>query len=77
MPAERSAAQKARASTDGALDTQVLFMWKRGNLPYSSELRELLGLEIFLIFVIAAIESARIFLGSKGNKTEQASATAS
>ena len=50
----------------------LLFAWKGTNLPYPDELRDMLGLEVAIIFLLAIIEYARIFLGTKGNKTEQA-----
>ena len=50
----------------------ALFAWKGTVLPYSAELRPLLGLEVVLVFVLAIIEYCRLFLGSRGNKTEQA-----
>lgn len=50
----------------------LLFAWKGTNLPYPDELRDMLGLEVAMVFLLAIIEYARIFLGTKGNKTEQA-----
>ena len=50
----------------------VLFAWKGETLPYPDELRPMLGLEVAIVFMLAIIEYARIFLGTKGNKTEQA-----
>lgn len=49
----------------------ALFAWKGSTLPYPDELRPMLGLEIAIVFLLAIIEYARIFLGTKGNKTEQ------
>ena len=48
----------------------VLFAWKGETLPYPDELRPMLGLEVAIVFMLAIIEYARIFLGTKGNKTE-------
>ena len=48
-----------------------LFAWKGSTLPYPDELRPMLGLEVAIVFLLAIIEYARIFLGTKGNKTEQ------
>jgi len=50
----------------------VLFIWKDNRLPYHDELQDLLGLEIGLVFALGLLEYARILLGSRGNKTEQA-----
>ena len=50
----------------------ALFAWKGTVLPYPDELRGMLGLEVAIVFMLAIIEYARIFLGTKGNKTEQA-----
>ena len=47
-----------------------LFAWKGSTLPYPDELRPMLGLEVAIVFLLAIIEYARIFLGTKGNKTE-------
>ena len=49
----------------------VLYVWKANTLPYPAELHGVLSLEIALVFVLSIIEYARIFLGSRGNKTEQ------
>lgn len=49
----------------------LLFAWKGTNLPYPDELRDMLGLEVAIIFLLAIIEYARIFMATKGNKTEQ------
>jgi transmembrane protein 216 len=48
-----------------------LYAWKGSTLPYPDELRPMLGLEVAIVFLLAIIEYARIFLGTKGNKTEQ------
>lgn len=48
----------------------ALYIWKANNLPFPPELDGMLALEISLLFVLALIEYARIFLGSRGNKTE-------
>ena len=49
----------------------ALYAWKGSTLPYPDELRPMLGLEVAIVFLLAIIEYARIFLGTKGNKTEQ------
>ena len=49
-----------------------LFAWKGSTLPYPDELRPMLGLEVAIVYLLAIIEWARLFLGTKGNKTEQA-----
>ena len=48
-----------------------LYIWKGTALPYPGPLSGLLGLEIVLLFLLAAIEYARISLASRGNKTER------
>lgn len=49
----------------------ILFIWKGTSLPYVAELGGLLALEICLVFLLAIIEWGRIFLASRGNKTER------
>ena len=49
----------------------VLFIWKGSSLPYPGELGGLLALEVCLVVLLAIIEWARIFLASRGNKTER------
>ena len=48
----------------------AVFIWKGTWLPYPSDMRSLLGLEIAMVFILCIIEQARLFLGSSGNKTE-------
>ena len=50
----------------------ALYIWKSSALPYPGQLGGTLALEICLIFVLAILEWARLFLGSRGNKTERA-----
>merc|ERR1711871_1629023 len=50
----------------------VLFVWKASVLPYPAELSGLLALELCLLFLLAALECSRIFLATRGNKTESA-----
>ena len=47
-----------------------LFGWKGNWLPYPGDMRALLGLEIAMVIVLAIVEYTRLFLGSRGNKTE-------
>ena len=49
----------------------VLYIWKGTTLPYPPELDGLFAMEVILIFILAAIEWARIFLSTAGNKTER------
>ena len=49
----------------------ALYIWKSAELPYPPEISGALALEITLVFVLAMLEYARLFLGSRGNKTEQ------
>ena len=49
----------------------LLYIWKAAELPYPPEIRGTFALEIALVFGLAIIEYSRIFLGSRGNKTEQ------
>ena len=44
----------------------ALYAWKGSTLPYPDELRPMLGLEVAIVFLLAIIEYARIFLGTKG-----------
>ena len=48
----------------------ALYIWKGSVLPYPDSLGGMLALEICLLFVFALLEYARIFLMSRGNKTE-------
>ena len=50
----------------------ALFAWKGEALPYPDELRQMLALEVAIVFLLAIVEYARLLLGTKGNKTEQA-----
>ena len=50
----------------------ALFVWKGTSLPYPGELGGIFALEVCLIFLFAVIEWSRIFLASRGNKTERA-----
>lgn len=50
----------------------VLYIWKANALPYPAELHGMLALEIVIVFILAGIEWARLFLATKGNKTERA-----
>ena len=52
------------------LAMSALYAWKGSVLPYPDELRSMLGLEVAIVFLLAIVEYARIFLGSRGNKTE-------
>ena len=47
-----------------------LFGWKGNWLPYPGDMRALLGLEIAMVIVLGIVEYTRLFLGSRGNKTE-------
>merc|ERR1719261_1002507 len=49
----------------------VLFIWKGSSLPYPGELGGLLALEVCLVVLLAILEWSRIFLASRGNKTER------
>lgn len=51
----------------------AVYIWKGTSLPYPGQLGGLLALEICLIFLLAALEYARLLLMSRGNKTERAS----
>lgn len=51
----------------------LLYIWKAVELPYPEEISGMLPLEISLLFCLALIEYTRLFLGSRGNKTEQTS----
>ncbi len=49
------------------LATLGIYIWKGVSLPYpDSEL----GLEVFLLFAYELVEFCRLFIASKGNKTE-------
>uniref|UniRef100_A0A7S4C6A8 Transmembrane protein 216 n=1 Tax=Chrysotila carterae TaxID=13221 RepID=A0A7S4C6A8_CHRCT len=50
----------------------VIFIWKGTWLPYGEALWGLYALEIIVLFLLGVLEYARLFLGSKGNKTERA-----
>mmetsp|Transcript_3065 Transcript_3065/g.7673 ORF Transcript_3065/g.7673 Transcript_3065/m.7673 type:complete len:143 (-) Transcript_3065:115-543(-) len=45
----------------------AIFIWKGVELPYPANR---LGPEVFLIFAVVIVNVVRLFLGSKGNKTE-------
>ena len=49
----------------------LLYIWKGSSLPYPGDLRGLLVLEVCLVFVLAVLEYCRIFLATRGNKTER------
>mmetsp|Transcript_23018 Transcript_23018/g.46522 ORF Transcript_23018/g.46522 Transcript_23018/m.46522 type:complete len:145 (+) Transcript_23018:220-654(+) len=49
--------------------TLAIFIWKGVELPYP---RARYGPEIVLVFAYMLVEIMRLFLGSKGNKTEHA-----
>eukprot|EP00164_Ancoracysta_twista_P002961 GFYU01003943.1.p1 GENE.GFYU01003943.1~~GFYU01003943.1.p1 ORF type:complete len:169 (-),score=19.14 GFYU01003943.1:448-903(-) len=46
----------------------AIFVWKGQRLPYPDNT---LGWEIVILFLYTATNSARLFLGSMGNKTEE------
>mmetsp|Transcript_16904 Transcript_16904/g.43410 ORF Transcript_16904/g.43410 Transcript_16904/m.43410 type:complete len:145 (-) Transcript_16904:246-680(-) len=48
-----------------------LFIWKGTELPYPGNLGGILALEVCLLFVLGVLEYCRIFLASRGNKTER------
>ena len=48
-----------------------LFIWKGTELPYPGNLGGILALEVCLVLVLGVLEYCRIFLASRGNKTEQ------
>merc|ERR1712224_983965 len=50
----------------------ALFIWKGSSLPYPGQLGGLLALEVCLLFLFGIIEWSRLFLASRGNKTERA-----
>lgn len=47
--------------------TLGIFIWKGVSLPYPNNK---LGPEIFLLFAYELVETCRLFMASKGNKTE-------
>ena len=47
--------------------TLAIFIWKGISLPYP---QSKLGPEIFLLFAYEIVEACRLFVASKGNKTE-------
>jgi transmembrane protein 216 len=47
--------------------TLGIFIWKGVTLPYPSDK---LGPDIFLLFAYELVEYCRLFIASKGNKTE-------
>jgi transmembrane protein 216 len=47
--------------------TLGIFIWKGVSLPYPDSK---FGLEIFLLFAYELVEFSRLFIASKGNKTE-------
>ncbi|GAQ91181.1 hypothetical protein KFL_007390050 [Klebsormidium nitens] len=49
--------------------TLLIFIYKGSKLPYP---KHVFGLELAFLFMFLIVEPTRIFLGSKGNKTEQA-----
>lgn len=49
----------------------AVYVWKGAVLPFPSEIQGLLGLEIALVFGLSLLECSRLFLGSRGNKTEE------
>ena len=49
----------------------ALFIWKGSVLPIPSEIEAQFALDISLVFGLVILEYTRIFLGSRGNKTEQ------
>eukprot|EP00742_Colponemidia_sp_Colp-10_P012143 GILJ01013590.1.p1 GENE.GILJ01013590.1~~GILJ01013590.1.p1 ORF type:complete len:141 (+),score=5.20 GILJ01013590.1:47-469(+) len=51
----------------------LLFIYKGVGMPYPANN---LGWEITFIFIYAVVQWIRLFLGSKGNKTEQSSSLA-
>jgi transmembrane protein 216 len=49
------------------LATLGIYIWKGVSLPYPDSR---LGIEIFLLFAYELVEFCRLFIASKGNKTE-------
>jgi transmembrane protein 216 len=49
----------------------ALYIWKGTALPYPGALQGLLALEICVVFILAILEACRIFLATRGNKTER------
>ena len=49
----------------------ALYIWKGIELPYPGDLGGLLALEICLVLILAVLECCRLFLASRGNKTER------
>jgi len=49
----------------------VLYIWKASALPYPGELGGMLALEICLVLLLGVLEYCRLFLASRGNKTER------
>lgn len=50
----------------------ALYVWKGVTLPYPAQLGGMLALEICLLFLLGALEYARLLLAARGNKTERA-----
>ena len=49
----------------------VLFIWKAHELPWpGAEMERLFALEVCLVILLGIVEYCRIFLASRGNKTE-------
>jgi transmembrane protein 216 len=49
----------------------ALYIWKGTTLPYPGALGGLLALEICVVLVLALLEYCRLFLATRGNKTER------
>ena len=49
----------------------ALYVWKGTNFPYPGDLGSLFALEVCLVIALAILEYARIFLATRGNKTER------
>ena len=50
---------------------QALYIWKGAELPYPGSLSSIMALEVCLVFVLGVLEYCRLFLASRGNKTER------
>jgi len=51
---------------------EIEYIWKGTTLPYPDELGGLLALEVCLVLLLGVLEYSRLFLASRGNKTEKA-----
>ncbi|KAL1500687.1 hypothetical protein AB1Y20_013334 [Prymnesium parvum] len=49
----------------------AMYIWKASVLPFPPELEGFLARDVALVFGLVLLEYSRLFLGSRGNKTER------